>query len=146
LNFEVVAPLVNKILRRWDVTENTIHEEVFCLCCMNAFGEANISVLASQVHAASQVKQCTEVALDTSFPPILDAFRVASRAIICMDINKSIAFPTFEDLLKNILSTVLKHKYGLHVSNAAKWMVNLFIAYMYCGAYQHYGKNRCLWG
>eukprot|EP00981_Chlorochromonas_danica_P012638 scaffold5237_cov170-Ochromonas_danica.AAC.14 len=101
------------------------HPPIPCLCCLGCLDEDHVEDLTHFILTSCEVKDTKEVKLEISLPPILDAFRVAIRGLICMDINTTLPFPTFETILQRQLINNLKKKNIIVNNTTASWIVNI---------------------
>lgn len=93
------------------------------MCCLNCTEEGHLASLVEQIAKACPGRQTRAIKLEFVLPPALDAFRVACRGMVCLDINSAFPFPTFEGMLHRLLSQMLKRKHNIIVSSASKWIV-----------------------
>ncbi|RYY84267.1 hypothetical protein EON63_09625 [archaeon] len=96
-----------------------------CLCCLNSLQPSAIDNLAQRIRNECDQRSCHEIKLQITFPPLLDGFRVASRAIICRDFAKTIPFPIYTDILNLALAFTLDRKHHIQVTDQASYIVNI---------------------
>lgn len=95
----------------------------YCLCCLNSLDESQLERLADTIAQQCKEKETHSIRLEISLPPVLDAFRVLTRGLVCLDINSGLNFPTFEAIMAKVLVSMLRRR-AVVPSTHSKWIVS----------------------